>query len=207
MTSLSAKLTDYKTKSNKQASIALSTTGESKKAIENSATNKQTESPPKPEASSSKAAEANAKKPLAATESFSSPFESSFDSKPKDDSSGGDGWNVDQWQEFDDDNDLMEPLEPFTNTPNFNNTSVTKPNLSTNTSNPTSTAKTSGDGWDKFDTDDYSEPVIDSSKSNKSNTTKTWNVQNKVNTINDEEALFSSLVKDVCKKILNQFIR
>jgi hypothetical protein len=180
MTSLSTKLSDYKSKNKQQASVALSSTGESKKAIENSSTNKQTENPSPPK-----------EVPSAPKQAFTSPFETAFDSKPKDSEKATEGgW--DQWQDDlivdDDDDDKMEPLEPFTTNTGY---SV---NIST-----TKTTK-SNDGWDtgnKGGVDDDNESV----KSIKS-TSNNWNVQGTGSATRDEEAIFSSLVKDVSLKIL-----
>ena len=207
MTSLSAKLTDYKSKTGKQqASIALSSTGESKKAIENSSTNKQTENPVKVEANKTPVKPEAAKKP---EEKFSSPFESSFDSKPTKGNNES-GWGDDnQWQDFaDDDDDQMEPLEPFTATSSFSSSQnkITDNTSSTKTTNESSSG---GGGWeetkwgDEYNDEDVLKQTKTIKKATNSTSSTNWNVPNKINTKNDEEALFSSLVKDVNRILIN----
>ena len=208
MTSLSAKITDYKSKSGKQqASVALSSTGESKKAIENSSTNKQSESAAKEETKKLPTKVEVTDRPEDKVK-FSSPFESSFDAKPKEKSNDGGGWGGDDWQEFadDDEDDQMEPLEPFSKAPTFNNPTTNtltsaKKTTTTISNNTTSSNKASSNaGWDAFDDNES----VNSTKSNKSSAASStnatnWSTQSKVNSLNDEEALFSALVKDVSK--------
>lgn len=201
MTSLSAKVTGYKNK-DKQPSVALNTQPLAQPVL-NTNKDKQKSQKTTPEKITEKTPETI--KPTTKIEMSSTNVDMNFNS----------GWGVDDddWKDLDDDNELMEPLEPIaannslSNQNSFNSSKIELPHSGYQQKNndwsddwadsfePTvklkNTTKPSDKKIDKTSKISPSAKLAPSSSYNWSNS----NTKN-TNSIQDEEDLFSSLVQD-----------
>jgi hypothetical protein len=168
MTSLSSKLSDYKSKG-QQPSIALTTTSEAKKASETT-----TISPKQATETKQQGASPNAKpQPQQTTAKPNSPFSDAKSFATPSKSGTATGWDDNEWKEMDDDNndnddDQMEPLEDF-----YGKTSQVDKNQT----------KTWNSGLTSANT--------------KLNQPSNWSQPSSVNPYTNEEDMFTALVKDV----------
>lgn len=206
MTSLSAKVTGYKTK-NQQPSVALNTQPLGPPPSMNSSPGKDEK---KNEAQPSQQQQQHQQhKPK---DSFNEP------SKPKDSSNNSygneTGWSLDdnEWKDLDDDdNDIMEPLEPVQTT--NSNKSDLKPSQSNsdwsswNNSFEDVKANQSDDQYEDMFSSKPSKPAntVTKSANLKPNSSQpqlpmassyNWSSQSSNNLVKNEEDLFNSLVKD-----------
>lgn len=205
MTSLSAKMTGYKSK-NQQASVALNTQPLGPPPSLTTSTSLPSNKELTPEKTSPK--KEDSIKPVK-TDNF---VPTSVSLKSNETSSG---WNIDddQWKDLDDD-EAMEPLEPVP--------AQAKPNLSTKTTQETKAIAQNSD-WSNWTNsfednsttdsqDDFGSFGFSASSSSKTSkvsssksltkpggesVTKPASSYNWSNSINQEEELFSSLVKDI----------